>query len=256
MENSREKLLYLLFPFALLISTVYYYSYWGTFKINVFLFLEIQDIIMGAAYPLIGSACLVILYVLLNSAALHTPSFTKFARITLFMSKRPRFKLARSIFLLAFLSIISVLLVVDFRTTDLSYVSAYLVLFIVLSICASALLIIYGIGEEVIKSRFLRFMLSAGMFLMLSLSFWSGNVSGAKVIDGHSYDFTTLPLEGSASNEGQKVKFLGQAGDYFFFLSMDNQKKYIVNRDQVKTLILEEYNKKTDPKFNQAIKKP
>jgi len=50
-ENA-DNLLLLFVPYLLMISSLYYYEYWGQFNIDAFSYLETQDLIKGDIFQM------------------------------------------------------------------------------------------------------------------------------------------------------------------------------------------------------------
>lgn len=68
MESKLKYILSYIVPFLTLCSTIWLYSFWYTFDINIFTYLEVSDILLSTIHPIISSLVLLAIYQLIGSS--------------------------------------------------------------------------------------------------------------------------------------------------------------------------------------------
>ena len=229
-EDYLVRYAFLITPYASAIACLYLMGYWRVFRINVFNFVSLTDILKTSVPPLVfilvTSGMLVIVFYFLASIP------DRLTRKIRWLNE-PIPPLANLAFNSTLIVIsITILLVVE--TSD-KWIWTGIINAAVLARIVAEL----NVLRDVVAEATLRFVLTFSIVAPLFTAFGLGTQSAQSVLHRNSprrYVSTTIFREYGNDAfmknhllEGQdKLKFIGMAGEYVFFLSMDNSKTYIV----------------------------
>jgi hypothetical protein len=224
MEDKLIKILSLLASFALVVCSLYLFGYWSSFGINILEFVTLSDVIKLGIYPLVvgvvgGAASLIIGF--LGGTILPTPSYdgAEGAAIT-------RMHKIIKIIIILMLVGFAVFLYLQNNPYFWYITGAVITLTLILTIADVKMF------EPLIPNPSIRsFILAVGMGI-LPLSYGIGKTNAQSVLNGKSAKVVstqTFKESETFKSKGQDaLKFVGVAGDYFFFITMDNSVIYAV----------------------------
>ena len=224
MANNYSKAVYLATPYAFVISLAYLFGYWSTFDINILEYISFADVIKLSLYPLVASLLFFVFGMIYGT--LKSESVKEV--------KKEHEKDKRTwLLLLILLGIIFIAL----DRYNLWFIGAYLfaqLLIILLDKHVSFDELIPNFPPKV-KSTIKNILV-----LLPLLAFASGKIHGKHILIGHNTRFVSASIlkENKLFNGKEKLKFLGLAGDYVFFLSGDNTRCFIIRAEEIPVLEL------------------
>jgi len=208
-EIKTHTIIYFLIIFGFFISVIYLCGYWSSFNINVFQYVSIQQVVTVSIYPLLGvfaSFCIGYWYGALGE-------------------KKERTKLSKIIerFLVPIFFIYVICL---------DFLHFWLILSLLLSF-KLANVIIKNIPEDkiLINRKSTSFFITTLIVLpLIALSLGMTNAKRIKDGDGVRYVDIKYLNNIEFSNNQERVKYLGLNGDFYFFMSDDNNKKIFISK--------------------------
>lgn len=229
-EDYLIRYAFLITPYASAIACLYLQGYWRVFKINIFNFVSLTDILKMSVAPfafiLVTSGMLIIVFYFIVSIPNRLPR-----RIRWFNEPIP--PLANLVFN-STLIVISIAILVLVNNPD-KWIWSGLINAAVLSRIVAEL----NVLRHVVSETPLRFVLVFSITVPLFTAFGLGTQMGRYVLyDDKSTRLIPTTIFREHGNEffmkkhlleGQdKLKYIGMTGDYVFFLSADNSRTYIV----------------------------
>lgn len=235
--ETAEKSLLLLIPCLVVLSLAYYWGYWGYFGIDAISYYGVQDLIKGFAYALPAVVLLGIAFIIINKA------------LDLYIAMiRKRFgKVAGPVLAGLPYVLFFVLYFSDFLPEAaenwLGPTEAAILIITLLDIVLTVL----GSHWEWTADNAVSFFLIKWLVLFCIISFVSSYIYGKKeaenIAENRHFSYTQLSIRPDSANIKTTFKYLGKAGDYYFFISPDNEEKRIVTVQTMPTLVLHDYNK-------------
>ncbi|MHB1184265.1 MAG: hypothetical protein ACYC4A_06140 [Desulfobulbia bacterium] len=219
---NKEKLGTYLWPapfYLLTVGVLYLWGYWESFGVNIFEFVALSDVVKVAIIP-VGS---VFLFVLLGFGIGEITIADKFnegggrsTKIGKILNKLFPF------FVVIYLVIITYLM---FSKPELP--GKWKVLPVFLMFPPYFLLKGSGFIKE-IHNDSLRSLIIISIVALPLYSFSTGKINAEKILKNNEYKFIEL----GENTAKEKMKFIGHANNYLFFISMDNGKIMITNIDK------------------------
>jgi len=234
-EKKDVTLFTILTGFSLVVAVLYLFGYWSSFDINILQYIQVTDVLKLALYPLFlsffgGIISFYIVPLLTNPDALIKGDESKF------VSELPN--KTKNILLLAIFG----MTIFSFIFAKKSYLrwntGGFLAAYFLIVRLGNTNILKFVIPNPAIQRFTLNFCI---LILCMALPF--GKMDAGLILDSvnrtvvstrsfkQSFDSHTGK---SDLFQGQNIlKYLGTAGDYFFFLSMDNSKTYVVKSSEM-----------------------
>jgi hypothetical protein len=210
-------------PYALVTSLLYLFGYWSSFQINILEYVSLPDVIKLAIYPLVIGALLslVVFFVPLTLTSFTADPEKAFIPIPHKYAGWTNW----AVFLL--------LLAMLFQRTGSGYVTAGILLGFLVSF--------NFVNAEKLKNyiphptarKVILFLLCTILFT----SYGRGKENAERILNGKRYKTVSTSIFKEKGTgvfndkkllEGMdKLKYVGTAGDYFFFISMDNSRTFV-----------------------------
>lgn len=235
--EATEKGLLLLIPYLIVLSLAYYWGYWGYFDIDAVSYYGVQDLIKGFAYTLPA--------VLTVGVAILVGSQTLDFYLTV-LQKRFNKPVARVLYAIPFIAFI--LLVFSDIISDSAgdWVGPVVVTVIVLGLSEVLLNVIGGYWAWAIANAvsffFVKWLVVFSIVSFVS-SYSYGRNEARSISKNRRFPYAQLALSLDSVKEMRPFKYLGKAGDYYFFISCDNTEKRIVSAQTIPTLVLHQYDR-------------
>jgi len=243
MEQIIKKTIGLFTVIAIITSVTYLLTYWYTFGINAFEFIDIANIIAYSIKPLLlGTAGL--LFMIFNYFIKgyffipHSEHGEMYPKYVSWLQKSGRLKKGGVILL---------------TMTVILCVLAYwfYILWIYPPICIGFLvtgyLTIYkNFGKDFIPDPDIRFVL---FFLVVFLPLYGaadGKKSAEAIKGGDKYHY----IDGTSISEeiqkrgDDKIRYIGTMSDYFFFLLPSDKSIYIASQEDIKPFVLQRFDRR------------
>lgn len=213
-------------PFALIVSLLYLLGYWSPFGINILEYASLPDVIQLALYPMLIGAAISLLgfYVNVMTATSFTPDADK--AFILLSSKWSK--------IINWIALLAIVAILFFRRTGEWYVLLGLILTFLVSFNFA--------NAEKLKSYIphasARKVILFSVSTILFTAYGRGKENAELILNGKRYKtVSTSAFKEKGTSvftdkklmEGlDKLKYVGTAGDYFFFISMDNSRTFVV----------------------------
>jgi hypothetical protein len=218
-------------PYALAVSTLYLWGYWGTFGINVLDYIGVSDIIKAAVYPVMTGLMALAVGALLGE--LMSPRLEPGAGANTRIGKL----LNDSLPLLRTAYVVLLAVVVMFSWPNKWLVVGVLVAVPVYFQLKKSALLANEIPSDSARSITL-FML----IMAVPVAFHRGQLQGTAVVEGASYQTVTseLPTKGATArlSHADKQRFIGKLGDRFAFYDPDARSVSLIESSEIKVLTL------------------
>lgn len=195
-KNNYRFFLEIAFIFSLLLAIGYSWGYWSTFKINIFPFISVSDLIKSTAYPLL----LVIPYLLLQIFIFE------FCRINI------------SFFHLSNTTILSIIMLISVFSG--LWVKSITLIF---GIPTAIFIYIHIANKYFNEVKIIRIILM--LTILVFLSYDVGRFNAKNIYNNHQYSFSFLT---NVFNKAEKIKYLGYVNNHYFFITPDNNSLYIL----------------------------
>jgi hypothetical protein len=223
-EGTQVKTLSILTAYALVVGMLYLFGFWGRFRIDILQYIQFSDILKLALYPLFWSAISAGIVGYLTPLFGNTEAVVKDEREKVFLT--PSKRAMKWIDLLCGTFVVTAVFIAG-KPYKLFYVAGYVGIFVAFRFEHLPFLISF-IRHSILRSVVVR----AGTVVLCS-AFFYGRYEADKIVElpflnTGSVVSTKIFREGenpkvaSLFNGQDKLKYIGMAGDYFFFLSMDN----------------------------------
>lgn len=225
-DPKRFPFLSFVVPYALATSLLYLFGYWSAFQINILEYVSLPDVIKLAIYPLVIGALLSLFGFCLNVMTTHLIHSGDPEKAFILIPH----KYARWINWIVLFLILGILV---FKRTGSWYVTAGFSL---------AFLISFNfVGAKKLKNYVphpsARKIILFSVSIVLFTSYGRGKENAELILNGKRYktistsvfkEKGTAVLNDKKLLEGlDKLKYVGTAGDYFFFISMDNSRTFV-----------------------------
>lgn len=228
-------------PYAFLCAGMYQLAYWMPFDINGFAYLGVTDIILSFVQPFFNFYLWVAFTGLLTygvSSVVLDYIKTKGKKRKIDINEDPAVENSEGLWVLVRAIFVFVVYVVFLLWALFCDLKTRLV---ILPQVACPLIFIL-LSEYIVEQNFVRrsklnYLLMYLIFFLPVYSLVSGATSSLKIYEGKEYHYSLEILQSDT------LKFVGKASDYYFFVSMDNQKKYIFTTSEIPNLKLHLYSK-------------
>lgn len=222
-----------LIGFAFALAFIYLLAYWLGFGINVFEYLSVSDVLIYTAPVLLA---------LLGGFAFGFPFIIFIDDLS--RSERPRgevslgkYKVAKLVIL--FVLLLCMLVVVLFSTHgDVISLGAFFILIIVYRQLARSRILSSDIPNKFVREIVL--------LVLVTLPFTAlhyGIEQREKITSGETYKYVEAGnmSDPTLYHPGEKLRYIGKAGDYFFLLRDDGKSLVITQLSSFKSLELHGY---------------
>jgi hypothetical protein len=228
-EENKIKLLTLITPYAVAVSMLYLFGYWSSFGINILEYVSFPDVLKLAIYPVFIGALIITSGIITRAFLLDLDSIKRDEPEKIFMMVSRRY--ARWSSFVAFIGMILILIFI--KEPQKWYLVGLLITYIlIISIEDISFL------RPFLPNSAIRRWVVVASILVLTGSFGIGKQNADLILSGKRARIMSTKAFRDKGNdvfkskgllEGQdSLKYLGAAGDYFFFISMDNLKTYAV----------------------------
>lgn len=218
-------------PYALAVSTLYLWGYWGTFGINVLDYIGISDIIKAAVYPVMTGLMALAVGALLGE--LMSPRLEPGAGANTRIGKL----LNDSLPLLGTAYVVLLAVAVMF-----SWPNKWLVVGVLVAVPVYFQLKKSALLANEIPSDSARSITIFMLIMAVPVAFDRGRSEGSAVVDGASYQTVTseLPTKGATARlaHADKQRFIGKLGDRFAFYDPVARSVSLIAASEIKVLTL------------------
>jgi hypothetical protein len=226
LDNPEEKqfsIVSVVLPYGIALSLLYLFGYWSTFGINILHYASLSDVIKLAIYPVFIGALLLLFSTFIQMLVMGQFKETDSSKVYLLMS--PRLTMWTSIG-----AIIMALGIIWLRHGD---GFAWILVGILL-----AYIVKVNIADSTIMNKFninpvLRNFIIYALLVLFFSSFGIGKRDAENIINAKNAKVVrTVIFKGVGTEDFKKkallekhatLKYLGSSGDYFFFLTPDNE---------------------------------
>ena len=239
MEKVNTYLIYILLPFIFFISAVYHYAYWSNFNIDIFPHLDFNNILFGFINPFTKRVWISFLFSLIPLILALNNRLPISVFVVATSGKR---LIIENIVMVAIISALLIIwhLFIGFDTVLEGIFTG--VTFGLIALFVPWLILNLDSKVVLIKHKELGFTIIYIVTYITCNTYSIGNDASKRIINNTEYLYTITNF--NLENNSDTVKYIGQAGGYYFFTSMNNKTKYISNKDEFKTLVLKNYQKK------------
>ncbi len=209
--------------FSLVVAVCYLWGYWGTFDIDIMYYLDLSELIVMSAVPLLGICVMLILCISISSI-LNIDSTAAANSSVLGSFLRP--ELIYSISLLAI-----IIIVIIGGTAQWLLLAIPFALFLTTFIVANG-----SIFNKILENRELFFVVLIATMLP-SLAFGYGKTQGLQIETGSKFQQAVLSSHSELGNRSD-LRYLGKAGEHIFLLDGTNRELIITAQNENQQLIL------------------
>jgi hypothetical protein len=225
--------LYLSSLYFVTVGILYLWGYWRTFDLNILEYLSLADILKSTAYPIASAFIFFLIGVMLGSHLPQRglqPGDGKNTRIGKILKRL-------SPFLAAVYAVGVYILLFSFDSPQ-----KWNYLPMLIAIPVALLVNNNGLFESPIPPSKYRMPIILLIIALPIYSFGYGALNAAKIVDGKEYKYVVSQVDGiNISNDAdasQRLRFLGQAGDFLFLLHPAKNTLIIMKYEQAKILQL------------------
>jgi hypothetical protein len=232
-----EKSLLLSIPYLIVLSLAYYWGYWGYFNIDAVSYYGVQDLIKGFAYTLPSVITIGTILFLGNNLLDYILDIAreKFSKSTVSAITSIPF---------------AIFIILSFTDTmpDIvgNWIGTAVLVMMILTLIEGAFL---GIKrhwnwaiDNTLSFFILKWLVSFGIISFL-VSYSYGKHEAQSIIENQSFSYYKIKSDSDSTEFNSALKYLGKAGDYYFFISPDNKAKHIISIEKVPNLVLYNYDK-------------
>ncbi len=231
-EAKPISILTLLTPYAIVVCALYLFGYWSSFGINILEFMSLSDIIRLGIYPIaVGTLGIGAAFIIGIIGGIIFPAKEFQGTVEQAATVNRMHRIVKIIIIVGISLIAGLKMLKDSPDFWLWWASV-MTLILILVIKDFKML------EPIIPTAGVRgIMLAIGIGALL-FSFGVGKANARKVLDGKSVqvvstkifkEYGTDKFISKGLLEGQDtLKFVGAAGDYFIFVTLDNSAIYVV----------------------------
>ena len=225
--------LYLSSLYFVTVGILYLWGYWRTFNLNILEYLSLADILKSTAYPIASAFIFFIIGVMLGIYLPQRglqPGDGKNTRIGKFLKRWSPFLTA------AYVVGIYILLFIFDSPQKWNYLP------MLISIPVALLVNNNGLFESQIPPSNYRLAIILLIVALPTYSYGYGALNAAKIVDGKDYKYVVSQVDGinisDDADPSQRLRFLGQAGDFLFLLHPVKNTLIVMKYEQSKILQL------------------
>ena len=231
---------YWLGPYAIVVSSLYLWGYWGSFHVNVLEYIGIAEIVKAAVYPIASAFVFFAIGAVLGEVMSPTlnlpPGGGANTRIGHWVRRLAPFMGAAYVLAILFYFLLGP--IEKWRSLPILFATI-----VYLPLKST------GILRDELKSDGAR---SVALFLLATLvpfSYGRGALEANDVLTGRSYAFAAAELPSHAppadAKPSEKPRYVGRANDRYVFFDPIAQSISFVAASEVKALILKRYEEPT-----------
>ena len=224
---------YLLLPYLFACSLGWDISYWSTFDINPFEYLELSDIVKSFIYPLIASSFISIIFFLIITNSIMVIFVSGLEKVHL--KEHPVVRRVLYIFGLLGWLVLVVYTINQGEKINWIYFPFLYYLFAAVSLC----LVDYSKLDSSLTNQKYKIPIVFSLLLIPTLCVSDAKVEAINVKQNALYDYTIVQLNDSTSIN---YKILGKLGDYMILSTGDNKEKQIIHLDKTDNLKIYHFN--------------
>ncbi|HEX8515237.1 MAG TPA: hypothetical protein VF868_03485 [Bacteroidia bacterium] len=221
----KEEVYVFILPFAFLTAGAYQFGYWSTFDINIFPYFHLTEIITSVIYP--------IMIIVISSFG----GFTFGQYLGGEMAQRQNIKSTK--FKERLKNVIDICCIILIILVYWKLVIMKWFIIVILGWVVVGANILEAFDDSIFAPKVFKKVLLLLLFLP-ALIF--GHAKSKSMMILNDMDFQEVRLESfkeiTLSSKQLPLKYLGQAGDSYFFLTYDNKEKLIIPKEQMKGLFL------------------
>lgn len=225
-------------------STIYLSIFWGSFSLNIFEFLSINQIILTGIGPVLEKTLIVLfswgIFILLFDKVFPSGGYEKRKDEGTLTNGLIRERLVVGVFAFVLYPII----IVSYYFINLTGFYRILPSSIALY---SFVFSNYLVRKGVLEPESIDVRLTPILIFILISSFTVAKLNVMEIKKNTRFDYV--------STESGYKKFAGKAGDYFFLLSFDNLETHILSKDKLKEIHLFKYDGNLKTKSDSIIYK-
>jgi len=209
--------------FSLVVAVCYLWGYWGTFDIDIMYYLDLSELIVMSAVPLLGICVMLVLCVSISSI-LHIDSSAGTHSSVLGSFLKPE--------LIYSLSLLAIIIIVIIGGT-----AQWLLLAIPFALFLTTFIVANGsIFNKVLENRELFFVVLIATMLP-SLAFGYGKTQGLQIETGSRFQQADLS-NNPELNSRVDLRYLGKAGEHIFLFDGMSRELIITSQPDNQLLVL------------------
>ena len=238
MTERQFPLLSVALAYGVVVSLLYLFGYWSAFGINVLHYASLSDVIKLAIYPLFIAALLSFFFLFLQM--LVRGQFKETDPSKVFIIVGPTFARWSSIGAV----VLGLVVIWVLHADGIAWTIAGLLLACIVNLNIAD----FTVLRPFISNPILRNVVCFALLVILFSAFGRGRIDADEILkDRNVQTVNTAIFKGKGTNEFRQkglldkhatLKYLGAAGDYFFFLTPDNEDAIIVKYDDLHFLSL------------------
>jgi hypothetical protein len=228
--------LYFLTLYLITVGILYLWGYWSSFNVNILEYLSLTDVIRWTAYPIATAFGFLAIGALLGEYLVGQGFFPVGAGRN---SRTGKF-LGRFSVLLAILYVV-VLVALALSNAPNKWRLLSLLLATPIYLFAKN----HGLLLGLIPNDSARSVVIFLLALLPTFAYGQGRLEAEQIMDGRKFDYALSPIDQVSSpadaNPNQKMRYLGHAGDFFFFLNPASHVLVITKFQDDKALLLKHF---------------
>lgn len=209
--------------FSLVVAVCYLWGYWGTFDIDIMYYLDLSELIVMSAVPLLGICVMLILCISISSILnIDGTNETNNSVLGSFLRQE----------LIYTLSLLAIIIIVIIGGT-----AQWLLLAIPFSLFLTTFIVTNGsIFNKLLENRELFFVVLIATMLP-SLAFGYGKTQGLQIETGTKYQQAVISNNSELGSRSD-LRYLGKAGEHVFLLDGNSRELLITAQNDNQQLIL------------------
>ncbi len=231
-EEKQLPLISLIVPYGIIVSSLYLFGYWSAFDINVFHYAALSDVIKLAIYPVFIGAVLSLSGFFIQALLRGHFFETEPEKVFIILSKRfvTWSTIAATTFMVIFVSL---------RRDGFSLVIAGLLLSYIVNVNTGD----FTLLKPFIPNLVLRKFATYALVVVLFSSFGRGREDAEKVLIGKGIKTVSTAIFKGKGTDAFKskgllekyssLKYVGAAGDFFFFITPDNTETIVAKYEDL-----------------------
>ena len=247
---------FLLPPYAVLVATLYLWSYWRSFSVDVFEHISLAEVVKIAAYPILSAFFFSAIGLLIGEViSLEKKQFSEKSQETAFTKFMNKWVgLIVGVFFLIFI------ILIFFVSFEYQWLigSMFIGIFFYSTIKATSFL------ENELKSDSLR---STAIFLisvLVPFSYAQGSINARRILEGKDFLYQAVDIFGSPHDSNlapkMRLRYLGKLNDRFIFFDPIKETTILLASSDVKSLELKRFRESASssilPRNGLAVEKP
>ena len=218
-------------------SCIYISTYWGSIGINIFPFLDLNQLILYALAPIIDKALPYIISALITVILLSNIfPFGGYEKMKENGEVSKVQIITKTIIGFSIFAVFPAILIASFFLDKVLFYQMLPVVLVTLSVFVVNFLVKYKI---VLPNNFDSTIIAIMIFILTS-SFSMGKIDSMEILLNNRFKYVKINSE--------YYKFLGKAGTHFMFISLDNTEETIFNVNKFDSLTLYDFNIKSQSK--------